>query len=120
MQLSCPNTIPCKLSWCSTCMSSLKLIGETVFKLESRNHTRTDGQTDVGHINLIGGLVTHNPPKKGFLLDIYFLQKEIKNIYLAGTKNFKHSKLTNYTMKSLEKHFCWDFDLEMFPYNFIL
>ena len=22
-----------------------------------------DGQTDVGHINLIGGLVTHNPPK---------------------------------------------------------
>ena len=25
---------------------------------------RTDGQTDVGHINLIGGLVTRNPPKK--------------------------------------------------------
>ena len=23
-----------------------------------------DGQTDVGHINLIGGLVTRNPPKK--------------------------------------------------------
>ena len=22
-----------------------------------------DGQTDVGHINLIGGLVAHNPPK---------------------------------------------------------
>ena len=22
-----------------------------------------DRQTDVGHINLIGGLVTHNPPK---------------------------------------------------------
>ena len=22
-----------------------------------------DGQTDVGHINLIGGLVTRNPPK---------------------------------------------------------
>ena len=25
---------------------------------------RTDRQTDVGHINLIGGLVTRNPPKK--------------------------------------------------------
>ena len=24
----------------------------------------TDRQTDVGHINLIGGLVTRNPPKK--------------------------------------------------------
>ena len=24
-----------------------------------------DGQTDVGHINLIGGLVTRNTPKKG-------------------------------------------------------
>ena len=24
---------------------------------------QTDGQTDVGHINLIGGLVTCNPPK---------------------------------------------------------
>ena len=23
----------------------------------------TDRQTDVGHISLIGGLVTHNPPK---------------------------------------------------------
>ena len=23
-----------------------------------------DGQTDVGHINLIGGLVTRKPPKK--------------------------------------------------------
>ena len=22
-----------------------------------------DGQTDVGHVNLIGGLVTRNPPK---------------------------------------------------------
>ena len=26
---------------------------------------RMDGQMDVGHINLIGGLVTCNPPKKG-------------------------------------------------------
>ena len=25
---------------------------------------QTDRQTDVGHINLIGGLVTRNPPKK--------------------------------------------------------
>ena len=29
-----------------------------------------DGQTDVGHINLIGGLVTHNPPKNMIILVI--------------------------------------------------
>ena len=32
------------------------------FELESGNEN-FDGQTDVGHINLIGGLVTRNPPK---------------------------------------------------------
>ena len=39
------------------------------FKLESGNEKcgRTDRQTDVGHINLIGGLVTRNPPKKDVL-----------------------------------------------------
>ena len=31
---------------------------------------RTDGQTDVGHINLIGGLVTRNPPKKSVPMSI--------------------------------------------------
>ena len=38
--------------------------GKTVFELESGNEKcgRTDGQTDVGHINLIGGLVTRNLP----------------------------------------------------------
>ena len=43
----------------------MNLIGETVLKLESGNEKcgLTDGQTDVGHINLIGGLVTRNPPK---------------------------------------------------------
>ena len=34
------------------------------FELESGNEN-VDGQTDVGHINLIGGLVTRNPPKNG-------------------------------------------------------
>ena len=33
----------------------------SVFKLESGNKN-LDGQTDVGHINLIGGLVTRKPP----------------------------------------------------------
>ena len=35
-----------------------------------------DGQTDVGHINQIGGLVTCNPPKneKGLLLISLFIQ----------------------------------------------
>ena len=48
-------------------MSSLNSIAQTVFELESGNEKCgwTDGQTDVGHINLIGGLVTRNPPKNG-------------------------------------------------------
>ena len=37
-------------------------IGQSVFKLESGNE-HVDGQMDVGHINLIGGLVTRNQPK---------------------------------------------------------
>ena len=43
-------------------MSSLNSIGHSVFELESGNGN-VDGQTDVGHMNLIGRLVTHNPPK---------------------------------------------------------
>ena len=42
-------------------LSSLNSIGQSVFELESGNEN-VDGQTD-GHINLIGGLVTCNPPK---------------------------------------------------------
>ena len=42
---------------------SLNSIGQSVFELESRNE-HVDGQTDVGHINLIGGLVTRNPPNE--------------------------------------------------------
>ena len=37
-------------------------IGQSVFELESGNEN-VDGQTEVGHINLIGRLVTCNPPK---------------------------------------------------------
>ena len=33
--------------------------------MDGQTDRQTDGQTDVGHINLIGGLVTRNPPKKG-------------------------------------------------------
>ena len=41
----------------------------------------TDGQTD-GHINLIGGLVTHNPPKnKSCRLALFNLL-----LYLFGQK----------------------------------
>ena len=41
------------------------------FKVRVRKRKMwTDRQTDVGHINLIGGLVTRNPPKN-FLNDIY-------------------------------------------------
>ena len=36
------------------------------FKVRVRKRKMwTDRQTDVGHINLIGGLVTCNPPKNG-------------------------------------------------------
>ena len=35
-----------------------------VRKLKMWTDRRTDRQTDVGHINLIGGLVTRNPPNK--------------------------------------------------------
>ena len=41
--------------------SSLNSIGQSVFESESGNENvdgQTDGETDVGHINLIGGLVT--------------------------------------------------------------
>ena len=44
-------------------MPSLKLTGQTVFELESRNHTQTDGQTDGRHIKLIGCLVVRNQEK---------------------------------------------------------
>ena len=48
-------------------LSSLNSTGQSVFELESGNENvdgQTDGQTDVGHINLIGGLVTRNLPNK--------------------------------------------------------
>ena len=32
--------------------------------MDGQTDRQTDGQTDVGHINLIGGLVTRNPPNK--------------------------------------------------------
>ena len=33
-------------------------------RVQKQKYGQTDGQTDVGHINLIGGLVTRNPPNK--------------------------------------------------------
>ena len=35
------------------------------FRVESPETKNVDGQTDVGHINVIDGLVTRNPPKNG-------------------------------------------------------
>ena len=43
--------------------TSMNCIGQSVFELQSRNE-HVDRQMDIGHINLIGGLVTPNPPKK--------------------------------------------------------
>ena len=55
-----------------------------MFELEFGNqnvHRQTDGQTNIGHINLIGGLVTHNPSKKKKKLELkttYSVKKIIK------------------------------------------
>ena len=45
---------------------------------------RTDRQTDVGHINLIGGLVTRNPPNNTFHIQRYYIYKE--NFFLDSTQ----------------------------------
>ena len=45
-----------------------------VWKRKMWTDRRTDRQTDVGHINLIGGLVTRNPPKKHFTLCLLFTE----------------------------------------------
>ena len=60
-------------------------------KMWTDRHRQTDGQTDVGHINLIGGLVTRNPPKKATLrkvilfhqlqLHLFNIQYYYPNIY---------------------------------------
>ena len=36
--------------------------------MDGQTDRQTDGQTDVGHINLIGGLVTRNPPKNSKIM----------------------------------------------------
>ena len=48
-------------------------IRQSIFELESRNKKNVDGQTDVGHIHLIAGLVTRNPPKKQMLTPLCVL-----------------------------------------------
>ena len=56
----------------------------------------TDGQTDVGHINLIGGLVTRNPPKKYlWLLNNEQLECALKLSNLAGGSNWHKNKAKN-------------------------
>ena len=39
----------------------------------------TDRQTDVGNINLIGGLVTHNPPKND-IFHVFYLSLHMSRI----------------------------------------
>ena len=52
---------------CTISLSSLNSIGQRIFELQSGKQN-VDGQMDNGHINLIGGLVTCNPPKNGSVL----------------------------------------------------
>ena len=51
-----------------------------VRKRKIRMDRHTDRQTDVGHINLIGGLVTRNPPKNSQSLSFnkFFLKNILK------------------------------------------
>ena len=46
--------------------------------MDGQTDRQTDGQTDVGHINLIGGLVTRNPPKKGTAMNTTNVQNTKK------------------------------------------
>ena len=55
----------------------MNLIGQSVFELESGNKT-VDGQKDIRHINLIGGLVTESPPNESLDL-LEFADITIKN-----------------------------------------
>ena len=59
-------------------LSSLNLMGQSIFELES-GYENVDGLTVDEHINQIGGLVTHNPPKNLPVLDRqkYFHVKKI-------------------------------------------
>ena len=42
-----------------------------------------DGQTDVGHINLIGGLVTRNPPKNVLFPQYHLSGEQISDVGLT-------------------------------------
>ena len=54
-----------------------------------------DGQTYVGHINLIGGLVTRNPPKN----ENIFLTFTKKNIFAtSGPLGALHGSCTTYVV----------------------
>ena len=51
-----------------------------------------DGQTDVGHINLIGGLVTRNPSKKHNSVKVHLIIScSNPHIFLIREICFKHS-----------------------------
>ena len=61
---------------------------------------QTDGQTDVGHINLIGGLVTRNPPKY-----------VTSNYTSIPTKLLKRKKLNKTVSQTSKQIFTVDPDL---------
>ena len=61
-------------------MSSLNSIGQSIFQLEAGNEN-VDGQMDVGHINLIGGLVTRTRLKSTH-------SEDINNVTFLKIKDF--------------------------------
>ena len=49
--------------------------------MDGQTDRQTDGQTDVGHINLIGGLVTRNPPNNKQVIDKFITFQSIFTCY---------------------------------------
>ena len=93
-------------------------------RVRKRKCRWTDGQTDVKHINLIGGLVTCNPPKKSlpsgsfmsltYTLNVYlkpwFLAHEKKNILIYYQMRFQLCQvhiMTVIGLKSGKKSINW-------------
>ena len=55
--------------------------------MDGQTDRQTDGQTDVGHINLIGGLVTRNPPNKNLTVSNKYSSKTV--LLTGHTDNHK-------------------------------
>ena len=89
---------------------SLNSIGQSVFELESENENvdgQTDRQTDVGHINLIGVLVTCNPSKTFDALVYAKLVEHILYLKTMGCQRMKEIVTRSLFQFLFEKYIIW-------------